>query len=224
MGRVGRRRRNRVVDELPVVAGGWPCVLADPPWSFRDRGSRIAPDQRRKRLGRKGYRTLDLEQLLAMPVREVAAPDALLFLWTTSAHLLDGSATAVARAWGFEPKTTIAWVKVRPAKGRFVAAEVRWTGRVFAPLVQIGMGHYVRGSHELLVVARRGRARVLDRGVPSVIFAPRGAHSVKPVEAYELVERLAGGPRLELFARGDRAGWTAWGDQARRATTCASAA
>lgn len=186
---------------LPRIAGGWPCIVADPPWQFRDKGSRIAPDQRSKRRARKGYRTLDREQLLALPVPDVVAPDALLFLWTTSAHLLDGTSPAVVRAWGFEPKTTIAWVKFRASTGR----------------LQLGMGHYTRGAHELVIVCRRGRARVRRHDVPSVLFAPRRSHSTKPEAFRALVEQLAVGPYLELFARSRRAGWSAWGDQVRRA-------
>lgn len=238
---------------LPVIPGGWPCVLADPPWRFRDRGSRIAPDQRRKRLGRKGYRTLTSEQIADLPVRDVVARDALLFLWSTSAHLLDGSSPTVARAWGFEPKATIVWVKRRPPRlnprtilsrvGAYLEAESKqetepllrgWLQALRREVdaylrdtltasgqeadvggrVQVGMGHYVRGAHELLLVCRRGGARVRRRDVPSVFFAPRGAHSAKPARAFDLFERLAEGPRLELFARGERPGWTAWGDQA----------
>ena len=192
---------------LPATPGGWPCIVADPPWQFRDKGSRIAPDQRRKRLGRKGYRTLELDELLQLDVRAVAADDALLFLWTTSAHLLDGTSPEVCRSWGFEPKTTLAWVKARAPGAR----ESDW--RTW-PVLHVGMGHYVRGAHELVIVARRGRARVLRRDVPSVLFAPRGRHSAKPEAFRTLVERLAAGPRLELFARAPREGWVLWGDQA----------
>jgi N6-adenosine-specific RNA methylase IME4 len=178
-------------------------VLADPPWSFRDKGSRIAPE--RAPGGR--YATMSVLQIAMLPVEQLAAPDSLLFLWTTSAHLLDGSAADVCDAWGFEAKATIAWVKCRlPAAGKL--------GVPVLPRLQIGMGHYVRNAHEHLVIARRGRARVKRRDVPSVIFAPRGRHSAKPAESYDRIERLCDGPRLELFARGlPRPGWIGWGDQ-----------
>lgn len=208
--------RNRIVLPLPETPGGWPCIVADPPWSFRDKGSRAAPDQRRKRLGRKGYRTLGLDDLIALDVRSIAADDALLFLWTTSAHLLDGTSPMVAREWGFDPKVTIAWVKTRGVSIREVFRRAP-AQEAFFPVVQRGFGHYVRGAHELVIVAARGRATQLiqDRGVPSVLFAPRGEHSAKPAEFRALVERLAGRlPTLEMFARSEHDGWTAWGDQA----------
>jgi N6-adenosine-specific RNA methylase IME4 len=192
------------------MPGGWPCIVADPPWQFRDRGSRIAPDQRKKRLARKGYRTLSLDELLCLDVRAVAAPDALLFLWSTSAHLLDGTACEVARSWGFDPKVTMAWVKTRRGFPEIVVpvgSSDRPSGLTF------GMGHYVRGAHELVVIARRGQARVLQHDVPSVFFAPRGEHSAKPEVFRNIVQRLAAGPYLELFARTQRSAWMTWGDQ-----------
>lgn len=204
--------RNRVTLPLPTTPGGWPTIVADPPWSFRDKGSRAAPDQAVKLAERKGYRTLAHEDLLAMDVGAVAAPDALLFMWTTSAHLLDGQSPELARAWGFEPKATIAWVKTtRRACALDLTAGPCPGGLAF------GMGHYVRGAHELVLVCRRGRARVLCRDMPSVFFAPRGAHSAKPEAFRGLVERLAPGPYLELFARTARPAWMTWGDQAGRA-------
>lgn len=178
---------------LPTTPGGFACVVADPPWSFSDKGSRIAPE----RAPGGTYETMRPADILALPVREIVAPDALLFLWTTSAHLLDGTATAVARAWGFEPKTTMVWVKRSDETQR----------------LQIGMGHYTRASHELVVIARRGKAKVLRHDVPSVFYAPRTKHSAKPEELQGIVQHLAGGERLELFARRHRAGWTCWGDQ-----------
>jgi N6-adenosine-specific RNA methylase IME4 len=38
-------------------------------------------------------------------------------------------------------------------------------------------------------------------------------HSRKPEAFYELIERCSPGPRLELFARYRRDGWTQWGDE-----------
>jgi len=207
-------------------------VVSDSPWPFRDKGSRIAPNQRRKRLGRKGYRTLTVDQIAALPVGQIVAPDALLFLWTTSTHLLDGSASRVCRAWGFEPKATIAWVKTggmdllawlleQAERFGWNPWVVKRAARYLPDVrkLQIGMGHYVRGAHELVLLGRRGRAKVVDRGVPSVFYAPRRGHSQKPAEFRDLVDRLTGGkPTLELFARGpvkrtEAKSWTFWGDE-----------
>jgi hypothetical protein len=46
--------------------------------------------------------------------------------------------------------------------------------------------------------------------------APRGpaGHSSKPEAFYEIVRRASPGPRLEMFARGGRSGFTVWGAEA----------
>ncbi len=235
---------------LPSIPGGWACIVADPPWGFRDRGSRLAPDERRKRRRRRGYRTLAVEAIAALPVREVAAGDAFLFLWTTDAHLLDGSATYVARAWGFEPKRAWVWVKRGPpaldlrallesavqrlalteagrvstvarAVRREMQRALRLTeGEDHGGRLAFAGGHYVRTAHELVLICRRGRAAFTRHDVRSVFFAsrrgggPRGeVHSTKPRELLALVETLCPGPRLELFAREARRGWSSWGDE-----------
>jgi N6-adenosine-specific RNA methylase IME4 len=245
--RVGRTVRRSLFAPLPTVDGGWPCIVADPPWSFRDKGSRIAPDQRRKRWGRKGYRTVALERLLGLDVRSIAAPDAFLFLWTTGVHLHNGNAAELARAWGFDPTgAELAWVKMRPPKvdlrerlrhlyhhlifndsehvadatrglRKAINAALRATKGAFpGGRLQIGFGHYTRAAHERVLICRRGRAQFLRHDIPSVFFAPRGQHSAKPDEARRIIESAVAGPRLELFAREARPGWTAWGDQVER--------
>jgi N6-adenosine-specific RNA methylase IME4 len=125
-------------------------------------------------------------------VRELAAEDAVLFLWTTLPHLEE--AFRVIAAWGFQYKTNLAWVKDK-----------------------IGLGYFVRNQHELLLVATRGNipSPAPAARPPSVIMAPRREHSRKPDEAYELIERMYPElPKIELFARSARKGWAAWGNQA----------
>jgi N6-adenosine-specific RNA methylase IME4 len=104
----------------------------------------------------------------------------------------------VARAWGFRVVTEIVWVK---------------TQRDIVPRLQIGMGSYTRAAHETCLVAVRGKAASsrLSAAVPSVFFAPKLRHSEKPQEFFDLVERLAPGPRIELFARKRRPRWDAEG-------------
>ena len=73
-----------------------------------------------------------------------------------------------------------------------------------------------RSNSEPCLLARRGNPLRLDAGVHSVIMVPVGAHSEKPDEAYARMERLYPGPRLELFARRPREGWTTWGNEIAR--------
>lgn len=171
------------------------CLLADPPWSFSDRGSRLAPSHEGKH-----YEVQTLQELIAASVfvRRLLAPDAFLWLWAPNSLVLDGTATRLARAWGCEPKQLIPWVKT-DSKGK----------------PRLGGGHYTRVCTEQLILCRRGRPKVLSRGVPGVIHAPRTRHSAKPDESYALIEELCDGPRLELYARRRySAQWEVWGNEA----------
>jgi N6-adenosine-specific RNA methylase IME4 len=121
-----------------------------------------------------------------------AAPNSILFLWAVNCHL--PQALEVMRAWGFEYKTNLVWVKQ-----------------------SIGLGYWARNRHELLLVGRRGGVALPDPEdrPDSVIEAKRGRHSEKPARVYELLERMyPQASKLELFARGPvRAGWVAWGKE-----------
>lgn len=199
---VPRKVPSRLRLPLPVVAGGYAAIVADPPWDYcAGKATRIAPP----------YPTMALDEILAMPVRDLAAERSLLLLWVTSSFL--GEGLRVAERWGFTLKSTLVWVKGRIAQSNpDASAELR---------LQIGMGSYVRCAHEHVIVATRGRwTPTTDRRPPSVILAGRGAHSAKPYEIYRLAELMTEdleGRRLELFARRQRPGWVTWGLDIARA-------
>ncbi len=213
----------------------WQIVLADPAWSFNDKGSRLAPDSTRPDdQASRSYRTASVREIRAM--RPSVASDAALFLWTTWTHILDGSASDVARAWGFTPKVVVPWIKVsvsdRPTTAGYAghpAVRVLFDASLDPvngsatrrPLkLRIGGGKYVRGVAEPLIIATRGRMVVppADR-LPGLLITERGMHSEKPTEVYDLIETLYPTSRfprrLEMFVRGDGAlGWSTWGDEA----------
>ena len=168
-------------------------ILADPPWQFMNRTGKMAPEH--KRLHR--YRTMKLEEICRMPVREIAAPQSHLYLWVPNALLAEG--LQVMSAWGFTYKTNIVWYKVRKDGGP--------DGR--------GVGFYFRNVTELILFGTRGKLRTLPPGRREVNIAisRKEGHSRKPVQVYEIIERCSLGPFLELFARTKRRGWTQWGDE-----------
>jgi N6-adenosine-specific RNA methylase IME4 len=86
-------------------------ILADPPWRFTNKTGKIAPEHRR--LSR--YGTLSLDAIIALPVAQLAAPTAHLYLWCPNALLPEG--LAVMKAWGFTYKSNIVWHKVRKDGG-----------------------------------------------------------------------------------------------------------
>lgn len=184
---------------LPRPDGGYGCVVADPPWSFRDAGSRVAPDAAVRRGGRDRrviYQTMPLEWICALPVKAVAARSSHLYLWCPST-LLRSHGFPVLDAWGFDYKTTLVWRKLtrsgRPA---------------------FGAGHWFRGAHELLLFGVRGRCPARSRSERSVFDGVVGPHSRKPEELQDAAERVSPGPYLELFARRPRPGWVVWGNEA----------
>jgi N6-adenosine-specific RNA methylase IME4 len=182
-------------------APDWPkgqrfgTILADPPWQFQNRTGKVAPEH--KRLNR--YGTMTLDTICALPVKEIADEPSHLYLWVPNALLPDG--LKVMDAWGFRYISNIVWEKVRKDGGP--------DGR--------GVGFYFRNVTEVLLFGTRGKnARTLDpgRSQVNVIRSRKREHSRKPDEQYEIIEACSWGPRLELFARGERDGWSGWGDQA----------
>ena len=183
--------------ELLEFAGNrqFSTLLADPPWRFINRTGKMAPEHRR--LSR--YGTMTVDEIAALPVGQIATRPAHLYLWVPNALLPNG--LSVMQAWGFEYKSNIVWHKLRKDGGS--------DGR--------GVGFYFRNVTELLLFGIRGKnARTLAPGRTQVnyIGTRKREHSRKPDEQYELIESCSPGPFLELFARGVRPRWTAWGNQA----------
>lgn len=170
-------------------------VLADPPWQFANRTGKMAPEH--KRLNR--YGTMTLDEIIALPVSKCLADTAHCYLWVPNALLPEG--LRVLEAWGFQYKTNLIWHKVRKDGGP--------DGR--------GVGFYFRNTTEIILFGVKGKkARTLPAGRSQVniLRTMKREHSRKPDEMYELVESCSPGPYLEMFARGTRPGWTAWGNQA----------
>ncbi len=170
-------------------------ILADPPWQFANRTGKIAPEH--GRLSR--YGTMTLDEIGNLPVTDFAKPTAHLYLWCPNALLPEG--LEVMRAWGFDYKSNIVWHKIRKDGGS--------DGR--------GVGFYFRNVTELILFGVRGKnARTLAPGRRQVnlLGTRKREHSRKPDEQYEIIESCSPGPFVELFARGTRPGWAAWGNQA----------
>lgn len=184
------------VDLVQSLSGGrFATILADPPWRFANRTGKMAPEHRR--LAR--YGTMSTEEIAGLPVQSFLCPTAHLYLWVPNALLPDG--IRVLQAWGFEYKTNLIWHKLRKDGGS--------DGR--------GVGFYFRNVTEMLLFGVRGKnARTLAPGRRQVnyIGTRKREHSRKPDEQYAIIEACSPGPYLELFARGTRANWATWGDQA----------
>lgn len=168
-------------------------VLADPPWRFQNRTGKVAPEH--LRLAR--YETMVLDDIMALPVGDVLADQAHLYLWVPNALLAEGM--EVMRSWGFTYKTNLVWYKTRKDGGP--------DGR--------GVGFYFRNVTELVLFGVKGSRRTLAPGRRQVnLFSERKReHSRKPEQLYDIIEACSPGPYLELFARHGRRGWHQWGNE-----------
>lgn len=169
-------------------------ILADPPWRFTNRTGKMAPEHRR--LSR--YGTMTHEEIAGLPVRQITADTAHLYLWVPNALLPEGM--DVLRAWGFEYKSNLVWHKIRKDGGS--------DGR--------GVGFYFRNVTELVLFGVKGKnARTLAPGrrQVNVIASRKREHSRKPDQLYKLIEDCSPGPYMELFARGTRDKWFSFGNQ-----------
>ncbi len=173
--------------------GQFGTILADPPWRFMNRTGKMAPEH--KRLLR--YETMTNDEIMDLPVVDLAPPKSHLYLWVSNALVLEG--LEVMRRWGFTYKTNIVWYKVRKDGGP--------DGR--------GVGFYFRNVTELILFGTRGNFRTLAPGrrQTNIIVSQKRRHSHKPDEQYDLIERCSPGPFLELFCRHPQPGWTPWGNE-----------
>jgi len=142
------------------------------------------------------YPTMAVEEIAVLPIRELVAPECQCWLWATNTHLHD--AFHVLEAWGFQYVTTVTWAKT-----------------------QFGLGYWLRGQTEHLLLGVKGKPRKAMTGPhgasggnwSTLVTAARGIHSEKPQVFYDMVEALGEPPRLELFARRQRLGWDVAGDE-----------
>lgn len=159
-------------------------IYADPPWSFEVYG-----EGGKNRSAENHYPVMDLAAIKALPVP--AASDAVLFLWATGPMM--PQALEVLRAWGFEYRSQLVWVKPRA-----------------------GTGYWARSSHELLLIGVSGDVPAPAPGMQpeSVVEAPLGRHSEKPEIFAEIIEKMFPNlPKVELFSRSPRPGWAAMGNE-----------
>lgn len=164
----------------------YPTIMADPPWPEHG-GGRI------KRGADRHYPLMKVKDIAALPIESWAEDNAHLYLWTTNNYL--PSALQVMAAWGFRYVTTVTWMKDR-----------------------FGLGQYYRGITEHCLFGVRGNIPYKTLGGKrqqglTGFVAPRTKHSEKPVEMYEMIEKVSPGPYLELFARSYRPDWDVWGNE-----------
>lgn len=186
-------RNSPAEDFKKEISGTFSTILADPPWRFANRTGKIAPEH--KRLSR--YTTLKLKEIKEIPVADVCDKNSHLYLWVPNALLSEG--LEIMKNWGFTYKTNLIWHKIRKDGGP--------DGR--------GVGFYFRNTTEIILFGIKGKMRTLQpgRSQVNIIRTRKREHSRKPDELYDIIEACSPGPYLELFARGERKGWSLWGNE-----------
>jgi N6-adenosine-specific RNA methylase IME4 len=190
---------------LPTVEGGWRCVSCDAPlhfgtWSAKGQGR--APSRH--------YGTHSPEEVMTLPLEAALARDAWLFLWWPDPHL--PSMIQAMEALGFEfSGKAFTWIKTLKSLSR--GPRVIPTNEI-GRVLHMGCGKTTRKNSETCWLGRRGSPEILSHGVREVIVAPVREHSRKPDEAYARTEIFCPGPRLDLFGRQSREGWTVYGAEA----------
>lgn len=166
--------------------GPYDVIYADPPWRYKH-GTCDPKDSIEHK-----YPTMLLRDICKLPVIDIAADNAILFLWTTAPKLME--AGEVIYAWGFDLVSGVVWDKLR-----------------------MGLGWYARIQHEHLLICTRGRIGVppVNARMRSIVRSPHpGVHSRKPdLFRTMIVNMYPDARRIELFARQRKPGWDAWGNE-----------
>lgn len=163
-------------------------IYADPPWQYWESGNKNQSVH---------YKTMTVDEICKLPIKDISAEDSVLFLWVTYPILAE--AFRVIEAWGFKYSTAaFVWVKKNKTQD--------------SPF--FGCGAWTRANSELCLLATRGTVQRLDATISQIVESPVEEHSKKPAIVRELIEKLVGKlPRVELFARGNADGWDAWGNE-----------
>lgn len=188
-----RKELGHTIEDLGATDKKYGVIYADPPWEFK-----VYSGKGKQRSADRHYDTQSLDFIKSLPIQQLAADDCALFMWAVMPEL--PGALEVIKAWGFEYKTVgFTWVKDTATDDQ---DKLFW-----------GMGYWTRANAELCLLATKGAPKRLNADVHQVILRPRTKHSQKPDEARRRIERLIGGPYIELFAREKADGWDAWGNE-----------
>ena len=166
-------------------------IYADPAWHFNFQKRNGLSEEAKAAL----YPTMSPQEIMDLPVPDIAADNCVLFLWIMNSEL--PLALEVIKAWGFKYKTVaFTWVKTRKNTYHF------------------GGGNWTRSNPELCLLATKGNIKRKSASVRNLVISPLREHSRKPDEIRQAIIELVGDlPRIELFARQEHEGWDVFGNE-----------
>ena len=167
-------------------------IYADPPWQYR-----VYSKKGQGKSAENHYHTMNIKDIMALPVDKIADKDCILFLWITFPCLKEG--IDVMERWGFKYKTCgFNWVKRNKKKNTYF----------------MGLGFWTRSNSEVCLIGTKGQPKRVSKSVSQICDARIMEHSRKPAEIRERIVELCGElPRIELFARDKVKGWDSLGDE-----------
>lgn len=167
-------------------------IYADPPWQYR-----VYSKKGQGRSAENHYHTMNIKDIMALPVDKIVDKDCILFLWITFPCLKEG--IEVMERWGFKYKTCgFNWVKRNKKKNTYF----------------MGLGFWTRSNSEVCLIGTKGQPKRVSKSVSQICDARIMEHSRKPAEIRERIVELCGElPRIELFARDKVKGWDSLGDE-----------
>lgn len=167
-------------------------IYADPPWQYR-----VYSQKGQGRSAENHYHTMNIKDIIALPVDKIADKDCILFLWITFPCLKEG--IEVMQRWGFKYKTCgFNWVKRNKKKNTYF----------------MGLGFWTRSNSEVCLIGTKGQPKRVSKSVSQICDVRIMEHSKKPAEIRERIVELCGElPRVELFARDKVKGWDSLGDE-----------
>ena len=177
-------------------------IYADPPWSYYN-DMTILPRENKSGGGsmtHPQYPVMSSADIKALPIKNIADDNCILFIWTTDYHLV--KSIEVINSWGFQYKTVaFAWQKLDKKNN---------------PVCFMG-AYTMKSGVELCLLATKGKNApklVINKKVRALVQSQRAEHSKKPDEVRDRIVQLCGDiPRVELFARQRANGWDSFGNQ-----------
>lgn len=182
-------------------------IYADPPWSYQDKKCNGACETH--------YKTMTIEDICKLPIKDISDDNCILFLWTTYPMLPE--ALKLIEAWGFKYKSiAFQWIKLNKAT-RLDDFLITTPLDILKKVCFFGLGRWTRGNTEPCLIATKGKPKRISASISQLIFSPLTRHSAKPPETRDKIIDLIGDlPKIELFARDHIDGWDSWGNEVKR--------
>lgn len=177
---------------IPFPNKKYNIVYADPPWQYKENWGNGTNEHT--------YSTMTIEKIKKLPVKDILADEAHLYLWVTNSFIKEG--IEICKEWGFDYKTLITWIKTYKNNNP-----------------EMGMGYYFRGCTEHIIFGVKGKMKIKNKKTKNMFFGvnPRwhkAKHSTKPNFVRDMIVNCSGDlPRIELFAREKHEDWDVWGNE-----------